>query len=157
MSTWTIAIVKDAASLVQNSHLFDNMVTLEGAEDFLAREGHLLLLARDAGGAGIGFVSGVEMRHPDKPAEMFIYELGVDDPWRQQGVAKALLEALREEAIRRGCAAMWTGTEADNVAAIATYRSVGAIVDASSVFITWDELGEPATRDCAGDTGTAGP
>jgi hypothetical protein len=40
---------------------------------------------------------------------------------------------------------MWTGTEADNEAALATYRSLGATVDARSVFITWDDLPTPST------------
>ena len=28
----------------------------------------------------VGFVSGVEMTHPDKDTEMFLYELAVDEP-----------------------------------------------------------------------------
>ncbi|WP_235511490.1 N-acetyltransferase [Agromyces sp. Root81] len=73
-------------------------------------------------GAGVGFVSGVEMRHPDKDAEMFVYELGVDEAWRRRGIAKALLLALRDVAVQLGCRGMWTGTERDNAAALATYR-----------------------------------
>lgn len=136
-----IVVTDDAASLVAASHLFDEPVTRAGAEDFLRRQGHVLLLATTTEGRSIGFVSGVEMRHPDKHAEMFVYELGVDAAWRRQGVATALLLALRDEASRRGCRAMWTGTGADDRAALATYRGVGAEVDAASVFITWDDLG----------------
>ena len=140
MSEWTIAAVDDSAVLVRASNLFDNPVSPEGAEDFLRRPGHVLLMATSRDGEGIGFVSGVEMRHPDKDPEMFIYELGVDEVWRRRGVAKALLLALRDEAVQRGCRSMWTGTEADNEAALATYRSLGAAVDDRSVFITWDHL-----------------
>lgn len=142
MDEWSIIRVDDPSLLVENSALFDEPVTLEGAKDFLGRPGHLLLLALTSAGAGIGFVSGVVMRHPDKQAEMFVYELGVDEAWRQRGVAKALLFAMRDEARARGCMAMWTGTEADNGAALATYRSVGATVDSDSVFITWDDISE---------------
>ncbi|MFW6597212.1 GNAT family N-acetyltransferase [Propionibacteriaceae bacterium Y2011] len=126
--------------LVDNAHLFDHEVTADGARDFMHREGHVLFLATTDDGTGIGFVSGVEMRHPDKSPEMFIYELGVDQAWRRQGVAKALLLALRDEAVRRGCTGMWTGAEADNEAAQATYRSIGATVDADAVIIVLDDL-----------------
>jgi ribosomal protein S18 acetylase RimI-like enzyme len=140
VSDWTIAAVDDPTVLVRASHLFDEPVSPEGAVDFLRRPGHILLMATSKNGEGIGFVSGVEMRHPDKNAEMFIYELGVDEAWRGRGVAKELISALRDVAVQRGCRGMWTGTEADNVAALATYRSLGATVDDTSVFITWDDL-----------------
>jgi len=141
MNEWTIAVVADPDVLVRASHLFDQPVPEEGAVDFLSRPGHVLLMATDSDGAGIGFVSGVEMRHPDKEPEMFVYELGVDEAWRRRGIAKALLLALRDIAVQRGCRGMWTGTERDNAAALATYTSLGAGVDDQSVFITWDELG----------------
>ena len=37
-----------------------------------------LLIAYDAAGGPVGFVSGAEMTHPDKGREMFGCELGVD-------------------------------------------------------------------------------
>jgi len=54
----------------------------------------------------IGFVSGVELTHPDKGSEMFLYELGVDAAARRRGVGRALVEALRALARRRGCYGM---------------------------------------------------
>lgn len=144
-SEWTISVAEETG-IVENSRLFDDAVTVEGARDFVSRPGHVLLLASAADGTGIGFVSGVEMRHPDKAPEMFVYELGVDPAWRRQGVARGLVLALRDEALRRGCTGMWTGTEHDNVAALATYRSLGATVDDASVFITWDDLGTGQER-----------
>lgn len=139
MTGWSVRIADEPSQLVANSHLFDRPVSEEGAAGFLRRPGHVLLLALSADGRGIGFVSGVEMQHPDKDPEMFVYELGVDDAWRHRGVATALLRALGAEARRRGCAGMWTGTEKDNAAALATYEGLGAVVDDASVFITWDE------------------
>lgn len=144
MDTWRIVRVEDPARIVANSDLFDAPVTSSGATDFLRRPGHLMFLAESGDGQGIGFVTGVEMRHPDKGAEMFVYELGVEEEWQRKGVARALLHALRAEGLRRGCVAMCTGTESDNAAAIATYRSVGAVVDDRSVFITWDDLDAPS-------------
>ena len=135
---WAVTTVHREEALLKSAHLFDTAVTVEGVRDFLQRPGHVMLLAWGPNGEGIGFVSGVEMRHPDKQPEMFLYELGVDERFRRRGVATSLLRALRDEAIARGCDAIWTGTERDNVAALAAYRAVGAEVEAESVFIVWD-------------------
>lgn len=157
MAGWTVVQVTDPAELVAASHLFDHPVSHEGAADTLGRPGHVVLLARAADGSDVGFVSGVEMRHPDKDAELFLYELGVDAGWRRQGVATALLAALRDVALARGCRGMWTGTEADNAAALATYRAAGAEIDEGSVFVVWDDLSGGRSSD-AGRTaeGSAG-
>lgn len=58
-------------------HLFDHEPTREATAAFLCREGHHLLLAfLDT--SPVGFVSGIEVIHPDKGTEMLLYELGVD-------------------------------------------------------------------------------
>ncbi|MFB7799319.1 GNAT family N-acetyltransferase [Isoptericola sp. NPDC056134] len=157
MAGWTVVQVTDPAELVAASYLFDRPVSPEGAADTLRRPGHVVLLARAADGSDVGFVSGVEMRHPDKDAELFLYELGVDAAWRRQGVATALLAALRDVALARGCRGMWTGTEADNAAALATYRAAGADVDDGSVFVVWDDLaGGSSTGAGRTDGGSVG-
>lgn len=89
-------------------------------------------------GETIGFVSGVEMPHPDKHAEMFVNELGVGLAWRRRGVARSLLSALGDIARLRGCAGLWTATEPVNEAALATYRSLGADADRIAVMIDID-------------------
>lgn len=142
MADWTVVQVTDPAELVAASHLFDAPVRPDGAADTLSRPGHVVLLARGPDGHDVGFVSGVEMRHPDKEPEMFVHELGVEEGARRRGVASALLAALRDHAVARGCRGMWTGTEADNVAALATYRAAGAQIDRDSVFVVWDDLGD---------------
>ena len=157
MAVWTITQVTDPADLVAASHLFDNPVSPEGAADVLGRPGHLVLLARSDDGSDVGFVSGVEMRHPDKDAEMFLYELAVDEDRRRQGVATALLAALRDVALARGCRGMWTGTEADNTAALAAYRAAGAEIDDGSVFVVWDDLvGSRSDGAVGAEEGSAG-
>ena len=69
----------------------------------------------------VGFVSGVEMTHPDKGTEMFLYELAVDEPWQRLGVGASLVHALANLARERGCYGMWVLTDDDNIAALATY------------------------------------
>jgi aminoglycoside 3-N-acetyltransferase I len=141
--SWTVVEVSagDAGALVAASHLFDAPVTPEGAARFLARQGHVALLAVDDAGSAIGFVTGVETCHPDKGVEMFLYELGVDEAARRQGVARSLLDRLTAVARERGCYALWTATEDDNEAALATYRSLGAELDTTTVMVTLSDLG----------------
>jgi ribosomal protein S18 acetylase RimI-like enzyme len=125
---------------VAASHLFDGPVSAEGAIGFLRRPGHHLLLAT-VDGADVGFVSGVEITHPDKGTEMFVYELGVDAGHRRRGIGRALVDALAELARERGCYGMWVTTESDNAAALATYRAAGAAAPEPGVTLTWS-LGE---------------
>jgi aminoglycoside 3-N-acetyltransferase I len=132
--------VVDAAHVEQAADLFDSPPIPVATERFLAEPGHHLLFAYDAGGRAVGMISGVEMTHPDKGTEMFIYELGVAADARRQGVATELVEALAATARERGCYGMWVGTEPDNVAGQATYRRAGATEEAPFVLLSWDLL-----------------
>jgi ribosomal protein S18 acetylase RimI-like enzyme len=69
----------------------------------------------------IGFAFGYELprRHGNR-TELFVYELDVDERYRRRGVATALMRELLD-----GRAGAFVLTEADNVAANATYRSLG--------------------------------
>lgn len=136
--TWSVVEARTPQDLLDATDLFDHDITLDSAADSLGRAGHHVFLARASDGTSIGFVSAVEMRHPDKACEMFINELGVAEPWRRQGVAQDLLRALTHLARRRGIATLWTATEPDNHAALATYRSCGADTDETAVMINID-------------------
>src|SRR5579859_3585582 len=99
-------------------HLFDNPVQEAAARRFLDSADHHLLLALEREGQQpVGFISGVEVTHPDKGTEMFLYELAVDEPFRRQGVASRLVRALSDLALSRGCYGMWVGVDPDNTAA----------------------------------------
>jgi ribosomal protein S18 acetylase RimI-like enzyme len=114
----------DVETVLAAGALFDHPPRREWTERFLRSPDHHLIIAFD-GERAVGFVSSVETTHPDKGTEMFVYELGVDESHRRRGVATALLDDLRRTAVAAGCFGMWVGTEPDNVAAIATYRSAG--------------------------------
>jgi len=115
----------DEGRVLDAADLFDAEPTAAWTRAFLAREGHHLVMAFTDDGAAVGFVSGVETIHPDKGVEMFVYELGVHEDHRRLGIARALLDELEAIAIEQGCHGLWVGTEDDNVAALATYRSAG--------------------------------
>lgn len=116
--------------------LFDEPPTRASADRFLARAGHHLLVAV-VEGADAGFVSGVEMTHPDKGTEMLVYELGVDDPYQRQGIGRALVAALAEVAREAGCYGMWVLTDPDNEAALATYARAGGTATGAQVLLEW--------------------
>jgi len=116
--------------------LFDDPAEREWARWFLDRPGHHLCIASENGHPA-GFVSGVEMIHPDKGAEMFLYELGVLESFRRKGIGRALVAALGARARQLGCYGMWTLTESENQAAVATYRSAGAVDRDEEIMLTW--------------------
>jgi ribosomal protein S18 acetylase RimI-like enzyme len=126
----------DATLVDAASHLFDDPASLEYIAAFFAHRNHHLAIAY-VDDQPAGFVSGVEIAHPDKRTEMFLYELGVDEAFRGRGVGKTLVVALRDLAIERGCRGMWVLTDNDNDAALATYRSAGAGEPEPQVLLEW--------------------
>jgi ribosomal protein S18 acetylase RimI-like enzyme len=127
----------DVALVVEAATLFDEPPTAELTAKFFAQPNHHLAIAY-VDDAPAGFVSGVEITHPDKRTEMFLYELGVDDAFRGRGIGKALVAALRDRATERGCRGMWVLTGDDNAAALATYRSAGASKCEQNVLLEWE-------------------
>ncbi|MFG3345475.1 GNAT family N-acetyltransferase [Streptomyces sp. NPDC048018] len=130
------------AELMAAGHLYDAPPREEWAAGFLAASGHVLLIAYTADGFPAGFVSGIEMRHPDKGVEMCLYELSVDEGHRRRGVGRALTEALAAEARRRGCYGMWVPVDTDNEAALRTYGAAGAADEGVFAMRGWTFGGE---------------
>jgi ribosomal protein S18 acetylase RimI-like enzyme len=131
----------DAEAVHAARSLFDGPPKPEATERFLAEPAHHLLVAYDEAGAPLGFVTGVELTHPDKGTEMFLYELGVEESARRRGVGRALVEALAAVAREAGCYDMWVLADADNAAARATYASAGGRDASQPVLVEWDFAG----------------
>jgi ribosomal-protein-alanine N-acetyltransferase len=128
--------VSTVEDVIAAEALFDGPARPDWAARFLTGTGHHLLVAYvDAAPAGM--VTGVEMTHPDKGTEMFLYELGVAAPHRRRGIGRALVVRLAEVARERGCYGMWVLTDRDNGAGVATYRSAGADTDSDHVMLSW--------------------
>jgi ribosomal protein S18 acetylase RimI-like enzyme len=119
------------------AHLMDGPVAGHAGVRFLSEPGHHLLLAYESTDTPLGFVSGVEMTHPDKGTEMFLYELAVDDQSRGRGIGTALVQGLESLARSLGCYGMWVLTDHDNAAALATYRAAGGEAPTTHAMITW--------------------
>jgi ribosomal protein S18 acetylase RimI-like enzyme len=101
----------------------------------LADEATIFLAAFD-GSEPIGFIFGYELpRRHGFPSILFIYELGVDEPYRRQGIARRLMTELEQIARARGIGEGFVLTEPDNEAANTLYESLGG---ERSDAVMWD-------------------
>ena len=120
-------------------HLFDDPVDVAATRRFLADSANDLLIAY-VDGEPAGFVTGTEVRHPDKTQpELFLNELGVDERYRGRGIGRALVTQLWERAQSRGCRGMWVLTDDGNVAANKVYAAAGGTKGSSHVLYEWGE------------------
>jgi len=117
--------------------LYDGPPLRPATASFLADPRHHLLVALDDDGRTVGFISGVEVTHPDKGTEMFLYELAVAEDARRQRIGSALTASLADLARGQGCYGMWVGVDIDNAAAHATYRAAGGNNPELCDVITW--------------------
>jgi ribosomal protein S18 acetylase RimI-like enzyme len=114
-------------SLLHNvaEDVFDDPIVESSAKEFLNDPRHRLVVALDDE-LVVGFVSAVIYVHPDKPApELWINEIGVAPTYQHQGIGKALMQAILEEARQAGCTEAWVLTERENLPAMAMYKSTG--------------------------------
>ncbi|HEY8863567.1 MAG TPA: GNAT family N-acetyltransferase [Candidatus Dormibacteraeota bacterium] len=126
----------DEDRVMEAAELFDNPPKKDAVVKFLADPNHHLLIAYSHG-VPVGFVSGVEVTHPDKGTEMFLYELAVDHGHRHHGIGTALVKGLGDLAREKGCYGMWVLADDDNAAAAATYRKAGGDVESQPLMFSW--------------------
>jgi len=106
------------------------------AHTALLADEHTTFLAAFQGKKPIGFVYGYELLRMDgAPSMLFVYELGVDEAFRRQGIATMLMTELEQIARSRGIAEGFVLTEPDNVAANSLYESLGG---ERSEVLMWD-------------------
>lgn len=108
--------------------VFDEPVDTERLRAYLREPGHLMVLAFD-GELVVGQCAGVVHRHPDKPTELYVDEVGTASTHRRRGIARAMLAALFAWGRELGCEEAWLGTELDNEAANTLYRSERPVED----------------------------
>ena len=96
------------------------------AAEFLADPRHHIAVAVEDG-AVVAFASGVHYVHPDKPAELWINEVGTSPAHRRRGLGAAVVGALLAEGRRLGCVNAWVLTDRGNAAAMSLYGSCGGV------------------------------
>ncbi|WP_329740988.1 GNAT family N-acetyltransferase [Dyella sp. A6] len=100
------------------------------ARDFLAerieRSESLILLARDAQGAALGFTQLYPLFSSVRAVRTYLLnDLFVAISARRQGVAKALMQAAAAAATARGASSLSLSTALDNLPAQTLYESLG--------------------------------
>lgn len=104
--------------------VFDHDVDPALSAEFLHDPRHHLSVALEAGTV-VGFASAVHYVHPDKPAELWVNEVGVAPTHQRRGLGQQLLRALFTRGRELGCREAWVLTSPANGAAIRLYESVG--------------------------------
>jgi ribosomal protein S18 acetylase RimI-like enzyme len=127
----------EAAKVHAAAESFDQPPTAEATERFLHSPGHHLLIGY-LDGQPAGMITGVELTHPDKGTEMFLYELGVREEFRRRGLGRALVAALARLAEDRGCYGMWVLTEDHNEPALRTYHAAGGTLEEQTRLLAWN-------------------
>ncbi|NKB45445.1 MAG: GNAT family N-acetyltransferase [Alphaproteobacteria bacterium] len=123
----TIEIVtENTADLLDSvaEDVFDEVINPEYLKGYLKESNHTLCVAL-ADGVVVGQVRAIIHRHPDNPPELYIDNAGVTPAFQRQGIAKMLVAEIVSVGKSLGCEDVWVGTEPDNEAAKALYRSVG--------------------------------
>jgi aminoglycoside 6'-N-acetyltransferase I len=108
--------------------VFDEPVDPARLAAYLGSDGHIMVLALE-GDLVVGQCAGVIHRHPDKPTELYVDEVGTASTHRRQGIARAMLDELFGWGRELGCEEAWLGTELDNDPANALYRGYRPVED----------------------------
>jgi ribosomal protein S18 acetylase RimI-like enzyme len=108
--------------------VFDAPVDRARLAAYLAEPGHHMLVALHAGEV-VAQVAAVVHRHPDKPTELYIDEVGVTPALQRQGIARTMVDAMLALGKALGCEEAWVGTEHDNVPARALYERYGVAAE----------------------------
>ena len=70
--------------------------------------------------------------------EMFLYEIGVEPLYRKRGIAKELIEFLKNICMEKGITTIFVGTTTVNTAAMKLYESTGGKVEEDTAFFVYE-------------------
>jgi ribosomal protein S18 acetylase RimI-like enzyme len=129
-------LTSDDASVLARvaDDVFDGPVDASRLAAYLAERSHVLLVAI-ADGAVVGQCAAIIHRHPDKPTELYIEEVGVAPDFRRQGIARRLLDEMLALGKSSGCEEAWVGTEHDNDSARGLYETRGAAAEPFVMYV----------------------
>lgn len=69
----------------------------------------------------------IAFRSQDDPRDVYVQDVMTHPDHRQQGVSKALMAAVRDQAAGWGCTRLYLTSEPDNTEAHATWRALGFV------------------------------
>ena len=94
-------------------------------EDLLSKDHFHVFVAMDED-VIIGGLTAYELpMFKEEINEMFLYEIGVEENYRQKGIAAKLIHSLKKTCIEKGIKIIFVGTSDDNRPAIQLYKATG--------------------------------
>jgi len=115
----------DEANVGAATHLFDHPPDAAAVREFLA-DGQSYLIVAYASDSPVGFARAHLLPRLDaRRRQLFLYEIGVACEFRRRGVARALVEHLKELGTAAGCDELFVLTSVANVAAMRLYAATG--------------------------------
>jgi GNAT superfamily N-acetyltransferase len=103
----------------------DDPPTLHRARDLLADPCFVAVVAIEAA-KPVGLVYGHVLPQLTRTA-LLIYSVDTAEPYRRQGAARAMIEALKQLCRKRGYYEMWVPTNETNAAAMSLYAACGGV------------------------------
>lgn len=113
--------------------VFDEAIDPDYLRSYLAEANHHMIVAIQAHEV-VGQIRAVLHRHPDRPPELYIDNLGVTPTLQRQGIATKLLDAMLGLGKTLGCEEAWLATESNNTQAKGFYESYKALDPEPMVF-----------------------
>jgi ribosomal protein S18 acetylase RimI-like enzyme len=115
--------------------VFNDAVDPHRLDAYLAFDGSMMVLALD-GDLVVGQVKAAVHLHPDKPADLYVDEVGVTPSHQRRGIARAMLDEAQRWALERGCADVWLAADPDNRSARSLYESFAE--SKAAILYFWD-------------------
>ncbi len=106
------------------AEVFDGPILPTRLDALLATGTHVLLVAME-GPVCVGQCLGMVTHNPDAAPGLYIDNLGVAPSHRRQGIGRALIEAMLEQARSEGCDWVWLAADPDSDTALPFYRALG--------------------------------
>ena len=105
-------------------------------QELISKDGfHVFAAVED--GRVVGGLTAYELpMFTEETKEMFLYDIAVDKNHWQRGIAKELINALKETCTAKNIKIIFVGTDTDNEAAKRLYKTTGAEME-EIVWFTW--------------------
>src|SRR5262245_20853067 len=103
--------------------VFDEPIALDRLRRYLAEPNHLMIVAIDDG-LVVAQCAAVVHYHRCTVTELYVDGVGTAPSHLRKGIARRLMAAMFDWGRELGCKESWLGTETDNVAANALYRTI---------------------------------
>lgn len=119
----------DELAVIHAGYLFEEDPDVGAVRTYLTDLRNVFLMAFE-GSEALGYLRGTELLQlTTRRKQMFLYEISVDEDFRRHGIGKALITTLLRDCRERGFEEVFVFTDPSNAAAVALYRTTGAVTE----------------------------